>query len=385
MTFSPNLLADLLQMWHYEFVQHAFEAGTIIAVIAGITGYFVVLRRSAFTAHAFSEIGFAGAAGAVLLGLPPIAGLLMGSTLGGLAIAALGRRAANRDTQIGIVLAFALGLGLLFISLYNGYASEAYSILFGEITGISGGATASYTYDPFGQQATATVGSTTTSYLYDGINSDDNVVQEQSGGSPTANLLTGAPGQIFQFTTPSGTNSSLLTSRLGTTMALASSAGAITTSYSYTPSGAVTASGASSPNTFEYDATQNTGTGLYAMGERSYNPSTGTFMSQDPTGFNSGTDLYQFTNDDPIDFNDPTGCGSDRDFCVSTGTLLGALALTGLFLVGFLAFSFIAPVAFAALALGDFLGILGLGIGTGLGLGGFLGNWVANSPGTCPE
>ena len=140
MTFSPNLLADLLQMWHYEFVQHAFEAGTIIAVIAGITGYFVVLRRSAFTAHAFSEIGFAGAAGAVLLGLPPIAGLLMGSTLGGLAIAALGRRAANRDTQIGIVLAFALGLGLLFISLYNGYASEAYSILFGEITGISGGA-----------------------------------------------------------------------------------------------------------------------------------------------------------------------------------------------------------------------------------------------------
>ena len=137
MTFSPNLFSDLLQMWHYQFVQHAFEAGTIIAVIAGITGYFVVLRRSAFTAHAFSEIGFAGAAGAVLVGLPPIAGLLLGSTIGGLAIAALGRRAANRDTQIGIVLAFALGLGLLFISLYNGYASEAYSILFGEITGIS--------------------------------------------------------------------------------------------------------------------------------------------------------------------------------------------------------------------------------------------------------
>jgi zinc/manganese transport system permease protein len=140
MTFSPNLFADLQQMWHYQFMQHAFEAGTIIAVIAGITGYFVVLRRSAFTAHAFSEIGFAGAAGAVLLGLPPIAGLLLGSTLGGLAISALGRRAANRDTQIGIVLAFALGLGLLFISLYNGYATEAYSILFGEITGISSSA-----------------------------------------------------------------------------------------------------------------------------------------------------------------------------------------------------------------------------------------------------
>jgi len=137
MTFSINLLSDLQEMLSYAFMQHAFEAGTIVAIIAGITGYFVVLRRSAFTAHAFSEIGFAGAAGAVLLGIPPIAGLLLGSSIGGFAIAALGRRAANRDTQIGIVLAFALGLGLLFISLYSGYATQAYSILFGQILGIS--------------------------------------------------------------------------------------------------------------------------------------------------------------------------------------------------------------------------------------------------------
>jgi zinc/manganese transport system permease protein len=139
MAFSFNLISDLQQMLGYQFMQHAFEAGTIVAIIAGITGYFVVLRRSAFTAHAFSEIGFAGAAGAVLLGIAPIAGLLLGSTLGGLAIAALGRRATNRDTQIGIVLAFTLGLGLLFISLYTGYATEAYSILFGEILGINYG------------------------------------------------------------------------------------------------------------------------------------------------------------------------------------------------------------------------------------------------------
>ncbi len=137
MTFSINLLSDLQEILGYEFMQHAFEAGTVVAIIAGITGYFVVLRRSAFTAHAFSEIGFAGAAGAVLLGIAPIAGLLLGSSIGGLAIAALGRRAANRDTQIGIVLAFALGLGLLFISLYSGYATQAYSILFGQILGIS--------------------------------------------------------------------------------------------------------------------------------------------------------------------------------------------------------------------------------------------------------
>jgi len=135
--FSINLLADLQQIFAYQFMQHAYEGGTVVALFAGVTGYFVVLRRSAFTAHAFSEIGFAGAAGAVLVGIAPIAGLLLGSSLGGLAIAALGRRAANRDTQIGIVLAFALGLGLLFISLYTGYATEAYSILFGEILGVS--------------------------------------------------------------------------------------------------------------------------------------------------------------------------------------------------------------------------------------------------------
>ena len=134
-----NLIGDLQGLLSYQFMQHAFEAGTVVAIIAGITGYFVVLRRSAFTAHAFSEIGFAGAAGAVLVGIAPIAGLLLGSSLGGLAIAALGRRAANRDTQIGIVLAFTLGLGLLFISLYTGYSTEAYSILFGEILGISYG------------------------------------------------------------------------------------------------------------------------------------------------------------------------------------------------------------------------------------------------------
>ena len=118
-------------------MQHAFEAGTLIAVVAGIMGYFVVLRRSAFVAHAFSEIGFAGAAGVILIGIAPIFGLLLGSILGGLAIALLGRRVVNRDTNIGIVLAFALGLGLLFISLYSGYATETYSILFGEILGIS--------------------------------------------------------------------------------------------------------------------------------------------------------------------------------------------------------------------------------------------------------
>ena len=137
MSFSFNLFADFLEIWSYQFMQHAIEAGTLTAIFSGVVGYFVVLRRSAFTAHAFSEMGFAGAAGGILYGISPLAGFLLGANLGGLAIGLLGKRAMNRDTQIGIVLAFSLGLGLLFLSLYAGYATQAYSILFGEILGVS--------------------------------------------------------------------------------------------------------------------------------------------------------------------------------------------------------------------------------------------------------
>lgn len=136
-TFSPNLWSDLREMWQYSFMQHAFETGTVIALVAGIVGYFVVLRRLSFAAHALSHAGFAGAAGAVLMGINPLFGLLTFTSLGGLAMAALGKKAASRDVQIGNVLAFMLGLGVLFISLYKGYATEAYSLLFGEILGIS--------------------------------------------------------------------------------------------------------------------------------------------------------------------------------------------------------------------------------------------------------
>lgn len=136
-SFSFNLLLDLHDMWQYDFMRHAFEAATIIALVAGVVGYFVVLRRLSFAAHALSHVGFAGAAGAALVNINPLFGLLIFTISGGLGMATLGKRAANRDVQVGTVLAFMLGLGVLFISLYKGYATEAYSILFGEILGIS--------------------------------------------------------------------------------------------------------------------------------------------------------------------------------------------------------------------------------------------------------
>src|SRR6266581_248161 len=134
---SWNPLDDLAAIFHYEFMVHAFQAGTIIAVVAGAIGYFVVLRGSAFAAHALSHIGFAGAAGAVVAGLSPVVGLLAFTLGSGAAIGVLGNRLRGRDVTIGIVLAWTLGLGVLFISLYRGYATEAYALLFGEILGIS--------------------------------------------------------------------------------------------------------------------------------------------------------------------------------------------------------------------------------------------------------
>jgi zinc/manganese transport system permease protein len=137
MTFSLNLFADLQQILYYPFMQHAYEAGTVVAIVAGIVGYFVVLRRSSFAAHSLSHIGFAGAAGAALFGISPVYGLLLFTTIGGSSMAVLSPKATYRDISIGTVLAFMLGLGVLFISLYTGYATAAYSILFGEILGIS--------------------------------------------------------------------------------------------------------------------------------------------------------------------------------------------------------------------------------------------------------
>src|SRR6202163_3085396 len=112
---SWNLFDDLAALFHYDFMVHAFEAGTIVAIVAGAIGYFVVLRSSAFAAHALSHIGFAGATGAVLLAINPIFGLLAFTVGSGVAIGALGNRLRGRDVTIGIVLAWTLGLGVLLI------------------------------------------------------------------------------------------------------------------------------------------------------------------------------------------------------------------------------------------------------------------------------
>lgn len=134
---SWNLAHDVRELLHYPFMQHAFVAGTIVAVLAGVVGYFVVLRQSAFAAHALSEIGFAGASGAVAYGASAVTGLLGMSLAGALLIGLLGTRVRGRDAVIGSVLAFSLGLGSYFLTRYKGNASGAFGLLFGEILAIS--------------------------------------------------------------------------------------------------------------------------------------------------------------------------------------------------------------------------------------------------------
>jgi zinc/manganese transport system permease protein len=125
---------DILQ---YPFIQNALLAGSLVAVVAAIMGYFLIVRGLTFAAHALPNIGFAGAAGAVLLGLDPVLGLFAFTIGAGIGIGLLGKKAGERDTSIGVIMTFALGLGLLFLSLYSGYAERVYNILFGQIIGIS--------------------------------------------------------------------------------------------------------------------------------------------------------------------------------------------------------------------------------------------------------
>jgi len=128
---------QLLYLLNYEFVQNAIAAGFVIAIVCGVVSRFVVARDMSFAVHALAEIGFTGAAGFVLLRFPPVFGLLTGASLSAIFIGALGVRVRGRDNLIGVTLAFGLGLGVLFISLYRQYATQAFAILFGTITGVS--------------------------------------------------------------------------------------------------------------------------------------------------------------------------------------------------------------------------------------------------------
>jgi zinc/manganese transport system permease protein len=126
-------------MFEYDFMQNAFEAATSVAVVSGLVGYFLVLRGQTFAGHALSHVGFTGATGAVLIGIPPLWGLVVLTVTAGVGMGAMGERLAGRDVAIGIVLALSLGLGLLFLHFFTAYATQATSLLFGNVLAVDRG------------------------------------------------------------------------------------------------------------------------------------------------------------------------------------------------------------------------------------------------------
>ena len=124
-----------------SLMMNTWIAATIVAVIAGVTGFFAVLRGQSFAAHAIPNGAFAGAAGAGLLGLNVIWGLAVFALAGALGIGALGSetrgRRARQDVVTALVLVLMLGTGALFLSLSTEYAEVTYSLLFGEVFGVS--------------------------------------------------------------------------------------------------------------------------------------------------------------------------------------------------------------------------------------------------------
>jgi zinc/manganese transport system permease protein len=119
-----------------DFMVNTWITASVVAVVAGLVGFFVVLRGASFLAHALPHGAFAGAAGAVLLGVDPILGMGVFAVAGALAVTTLGRK-ARTDVVTALTLVVMLAFGALFLSLGSTYASEVFALLFGQILGVS--------------------------------------------------------------------------------------------------------------------------------------------------------------------------------------------------------------------------------------------------------
>jgi zinc/manganese transport system permease protein len=128
------MFVELLQQ---HFIHVALLAAAVAAVVAGSLSPLVIARRQAFSVHGIAELGLTGAAGGLLAGLDAATGALIGSVAVGALLGVLGLRDRDRDAATGVVLAAGLGLGVLFLSRLNGYATTGFGLLFGSITSVS--------------------------------------------------------------------------------------------------------------------------------------------------------------------------------------------------------------------------------------------------------
>jgi len=137
---SSDLLDQLFDFRDYgallALLSGSVVAGVVLGVLGGVVGVFVMRRDLAFAVHGVSELSFAGASAAVLFGTNVVAGSLVGSLLAALLIGALGSRARERNSIIGVLMPFGLGLGILFLALYQGRASNKFGLLTGQIVAV---------------------------------------------------------------------------------------------------------------------------------------------------------------------------------------------------------------------------------------------------------
>lgn len=147
-SLSPNPLEDVSQLFTYAFMVHALAAATIVAVLGGVVGWYVVLRRQAFASHTLSLMAFPGAAGAALAGLPTALGYYAACTAAALAIgragrtsgaSAAGRGQSGESAVIGTVQTVGLATGFLFLSLDSAVLGGPETLLFGTFLGITSG------------------------------------------------------------------------------------------------------------------------------------------------------------------------------------------------------------------------------------------------------
>jgi zinc/manganese transport system permease protein len=131
--FSFNITAALLG---HDFVQQALLAAALLGLVAGLIGPFVVMRQMSFAVHGSSELSLTGAAFALLVGFQVGLGALIGSAVAAALFGVLGQRARERDSVTGVVLAFGLGLAVLFIYLYPGRSTTSFALLTGQIVGV---------------------------------------------------------------------------------------------------------------------------------------------------------------------------------------------------------------------------------------------------------
>ncbi|HYL82634.1 MAG TPA: RHS repeat-associated core domain-containing protein [Candidatus Angelobacter sp.] len=195
-----------------------------------------------------------------------------------------------------------------------------------QLVTISGGVTASFQYDPFGRRVSKTIGGTT-QYLYDGANP----VQEISGGSASANLLTGGVDEYFQRTDSAGARN-FLTDALGSTLALTDSTGTVQNSYTFEPFGNSQVTGTTT-NSFAFTGRELDPTGLYLYRARYYHPQLQRFISEDPIGFRGGINRYAYVLNSPPNFFDPLGL-EKKDRLKCAATVADEVSIAGYFDLG---------------------------------------------------